>query len=90
MANKRPLTQREIMKRTPKADDPAITIYNNTNNIVQIQIREPGKDFYVSEQTIRIPPKKSYRARADYFNSHQLQNLKERGEIKVLMDTEKK
>lgn len=88
MPSKRPLTQREIKKKknveSGKSDE-TITIYNPSRaKMVSIQVRDPGKDFYLSEQTVRVGPGKRYTNKKSFFNPNQLKNLSVRGDIRVL------
>lgn len=76
----RPLTQRELAKRE-KAKEATITVTNNTKRMIQVQVKDPGSDFFISEQTIRIGPGKSFTAPESSFYKHQLNNLKVKGEI---------
>ncbi|MBD3405033.1 MAG: hypothetical protein GF411_02720 [Candidatus Lokiarchaeota archaeon] len=87
MPSKRPLTQREIKKKKQVESKSAetMTVYNPSRaKMISIQVRDPSKDFYLSEQTIRIGPGKKYTNKKSFFNPNQLKNLGARGDIKVL------
>jgi len=84
MLGKKPLTQREIRRMKEESDKgDLLTVFNKTKRMIPIQIREPSSDFFIGEQTIRIPSGKTYTDRSRVFNMNQLRNLEAKQEIKV-------
>ena len=85
---KKPLTQRELRAVKKKASgdgEENMTVYNpSPRKMIPIQIRKPGSDFYVGEQTIRIGPYKRYTNKKNFFNADQITNLRAKGFIKVI------
>jgi len=89
MANKpqkRPLTQAEIKKKKEleKGSGEKITVYSRAKRTIPIQVREPGKDFYVAERTIHLGRGKKYTDYKSRFNMDQIDNLRKKGEIQVV------
>ena len=85
MADKRPLTQREIKKsRQAKVDEPEQTVMNVSTQTIGIQISKPDGDFYIHEQTINVKPGGSFRDKISKFNRNQIDNLKKKRIIKVV------
>jgi hypothetical protein len=82
--SKKPMTQREIKKGKKKEKAEMLTVYNPRGQAVPLQIRDPEKDFYVSEQTIHLGPGKRYTDYAHMFNRDQIENLSTKGMIRVL------
>lgn len=82
--SKKLVTQREIKKSKKQERADMITVYNPRSQSVPLQIRDPEKDFYVSEQTIHLGPGKRYTDYAHMFNKNQLENLSTKGMIRVL------
>jgi len=88
---KRPLTQRELKKirKAKEADGERMTVYNPTKRMIPIQVRDVGRDFFVSEQSIYVGPGKRYTDKRSRFNMDQIANLQAKGEIKIIGDRKK-
>lgn len=85
MVAKRPLTQREIRNIRRKSEDSkTISVFNPKKRVVHLQVREPSSDFYMGEQTIRISPNRAYVNKLNNFNINQLNNLRARGDIRII------
>lgn len=65
-----------------------IRIYNCSKQLIPLQARTPGGDFYTSEQQIRISPGQDVLLPKAYLRADQIENLQKRGMIKVLHDSE--
>jgi len=63
-------------------------VYNNSKQMIPIQVRTPGGDFYTSEQQVRILPGKDVLLPKNHLRRDQIENLQKRGIIKVLFDSE--
>lgn len=82
---KRPLTQREIKNRkTDKANEPRVTVSNTTKRMIILQLRDKNSDFYLSERSIYLRPGKMYSDRRSLFNESQLNNLRAKGEVRII------
>lgn len=81
----RPLTQQELKRqKVRKSEEPQLMVHNKSRHLVQIQVRDPNADFYVGEQTIRIPAGKSFVDRKPIFNMKQLTNLRSKGVLQLI------
>ncbi len=65
-----------------------ITIYNDSAQRLDIHACPPGGDFYQHEQQISIKPGQVLSMYKDHVNMDQVTNLRSRGFIKVLNDSE--
>jgi hypothetical protein len=68
--------------------NPSIRLYNNSRQMIALQMRAPGGDFYGGEQQIRLLPGQDVSVPKSYVNDHQILNLKARRMIKILSETE--
>ena len=58
-------------------------ITNVSRQLIPVQVRRPGGDFYKDEQQIRIKPGETVRLPAAMLLQHQLDNCKLRHELKI-------
>lgn len=65
-----------------------IRIYNCSNQMIPIQVRAPGSNFYANEQQVRIGAKKDVTLPKSHIYSEQIQNLQQRRMVKVTYDSE--
>jgi hypothetical protein len=65
-----------------------INIYNNSAQMIPIQVRIPGGDFYTSEQQVRLNPGKNVQLPKSHVRMDQVENLQKRGIIKVLYNSD--
>lgn len=65
-----------------------VRIYNNSGQMIPLQARAPGGDFYTSEQQVRLMPGKDVLLPKTHLRKDQIENLQKRGMIKVLYDSE--
>ena len=65
-----------------------VRIYNSSRQMIPIQVRTPGSDFYSNEQQIRLAPGQDTLLPKSHLRAEQIQNLKARGFIKVIYDSE--
>lgn len=71
-----------------KQKTPVIRIYNNSNQLIQLQLRSPGGDFFTSETQVRINPGKDVLVPKSHIREDQVSNLAKRGLIKIVHDSE--
>lgn len=65
-----------------------IRIYNNSKQLISLQVRSPNGDFYTSEQQVRIVPNQSVVLPKSHVRQDQIDNLQKRGMIRVVYDSE--
>jgi len=65
-----------------------INVYNVSKQVICLQLRAPGGDFYTSEQQVRIMPGKHATLPKSYTREDQITNLCKRGTIRVIYDSE--
>ena len=81
----RPMTQQEIKRaKQQKPDEEQLEVYNCSKQMIQLHLRQPGTDFYVGEQVVRLLPGRSYRGERKLFNEGQLDNLRAKRDIRIL------
>ena len=71
-----------------KAKSATMKIYNNSKQMIPLQVRAPGGDFYTSEHQIRIGPGQTVDLIKSHLNLDQIENLQRRRMIKVIFDSE--
>lgn len=65
-----------------------IRIYNSSKQMIPIQLRAPGGDFYTSEQQVRLNPKTDVQLPKSHLRMDQIENLQKKGLIRVVYDSE--
>jgi hypothetical protein len=65
-----------------------VRVYNNSKQLIQLQLRPPGSDFYTNEIQVRINPGQDVLVPKTHLLYSQVENLKKRGFIKILHDSE--
>ena len=65
-----------------------IRVYNKSKQTISLQARPPGGDFFLHEQQIRIPPRKTVHLNKSYLISEQVRNLQKRGVLQVIFDSD--
>ena len=63
-----------------------IRVYNNSKQLLSLQVKPPGGEFYSSEQQVRLLPGQDCLLPKSYIMSEQIENLRARGVIKVVYD----
>lgn len=61
-----------------------VTIYNNSNQMIPIQAKPPGGDFFLEEQVVYLHPGKSAIVSRDFVRTEQLHNLQLKGKVRVV------
>lgn len=67
-----------------------VRIYNSSAQMIPLQVRAPGGDFFTGEQQVRVSPGKDVLLPKSHLMSDQIENLQKRGMIKVVYDSESK
>lgn len=65
-----------------------VRIYNKSKQMIALQARAPGSEFYRNEQQVRIMPGKSVMLPKAHIMPDQITNLQARGMIAVTYDSE--
>ena len=65
-----------------------IRIYNRSKQMIPLQARVPGGDFYTSEQQIRLNPGQDALVPKSHLLMDQVQNLQKRGMIQIYYDSD--
>jgi hypothetical protein len=71
-----------------KSKTRVVRIYNSSKQMIPLQVRIPGSEFYTGESQVRIDPGKDALLPFDHLRSDQLENLKRRGMIRILYDSQ--
>lgn len=96
MAQKRPLTVREIQASKVSKHKDRVIILNTSKQLVPIHLRSPrdkeGKrvDFYVGARDVRLRPGQKFEFNKDLLWDTQVDRLQKQGKIQVIYDSEKK
>ena len=67
-----------------KANAGNCTVTNRSRQLITIQAKPPGGDFYRDERQIRLQPGKSITLPKRYLNQSQIENSRARGFIDVI------
>jgi hypothetical protein len=73
-------------KRTKRSA--SVRIYNCSKQMVPLQVRAPGSDFYQNEQQIRLGVGQDVELPKSHLHAEQIENLQRRRIIKVIYDSE--
>jgi hypothetical protein len=65
-----------------------VRIYNNSKQMIPLQVRTPGGDFFTSEQQVRIMPGRDVLLLKSHLRSDQIENLTKKGLVRVVYDSE--
>ena len=65
-----------------------VRIYNSSKQLIQLQVRAPGSDFFTNEQQVRILPGRDVLLPKSHLRQDQVDNLQKRGFIKVIYDSQ--
>lgn len=69
-----------------KKKRPMIRIYNCSKQMIPLQVRPPGSDFYTNEQQIRLNPGKDVSLPKSHTREDQIDNLRQKRMIQVIYD----
>lgn len=71
-----------------RARTEVIRILNRSRQMVPLQVRPPDGDFFLHEQQVFLQPGKSVLLPKDHVRMEQITNLKARGVIQTIYDSE--
>jgi hypothetical protein len=66
-----------------------IKIYNTSSQLIRLQLRPPGGEFYSTEQQVGIAPGQVVSLPKSHVLQEQVENLQRRQMLRVLYDSEK-
>lgn len=75
------------MASKPKVKSHVVRLYNSSKQMIPIQVKAPGADFF-SQQQVRIEPGKSVLLAKSHLLMEQIENLQKRRMLKILHDSE--
>lgn len=76
--------------KTAKKKTAVVRIYNCSKQLIPLQVRAPGSDFFTNEQQVRLEPGKDVVLPKSHLRADQIENLQKRRLIKVVYDSETK
>lgn len=65
-----------------------VRIYNCSKQMIPLQVRAPGSDFFTNEHQIRLDPGKDVALPKSHLREDQIENLRKKRMIKVIYDSE--
>jgi len=65
-----------------------VRIYNDSSQMIALQVRAPGGDFFKNEQQVRLSPGQDALLPKSFLLNDQVKNLVARGMLKVTYDSE--
>ena len=69
--------------------DNTIKVYNTSAQLIRLQLRPPGGEFYSTEQQVGINPGQVVTLPASHVLREQIENLQRRQMLQILFDSEK-
>lgn len=76
------------MAKTKKPKSAMVRLYNCSKQMIPLQVRAPGADFFSNEQQVRLEPGKDVMLPKSYLREDQVENLRKRRMIQVNYDSE--
>lgn len=77
-----------VTKASKAKKSHVIRVYNNSKQLIQLQMRAPGGDFFTNESQVRINPGQEVLLPKSHLRHDQVTNLTKKGFIKILHDSE--
>jgi hypothetical protein len=71
-----------------KSKTRVVRVYNNSKQMIPLQVRIPGSEFYTGESQVRLDPGQEALLPFNHLRADQIDNLKRRGMIKILYDSQ--
>lgn len=71
-----------------KKNTEVIRLFNCSRQLLKLQVRPPGGDFYLHEQQVSLRPGQTVLLPKDHLIQDQVSNLQSRGMLKVIFDSE--
>ncbi len=77
-----------MAKTAKKTKSAMVRLYNCSKQMIPLQVRAPGADFFSNEQQVRLEPGKDVMLPKSYLREDQIENLRKRRMIQVNYDSE--
>lgn len=71
-----------------KNKSPVVRIYNCSKQMIPLQVRAPGSDFFTNEQQVRLEPGQDVALPKSHLREDQIKNLQKRRMVQVVYDSE--
>lgn len=71
-----------------KVKSAVVRVYNCSEQMIPLQLRVPGGDFYTSEQQVRLEPGTDVVLPKSHLRLEQVNNLQKRRMLKIIYDSE--
>ena len=71
-----------------KKKSAVIRVYNCSKQMIPLQVRPPGSDFFSNEQQVRLQPNKETLLPKSHVRMEQIRNLQSRRMLRVLYDSD--
>ena len=66
-----------------------IRVHNCSRQMIPLQVREPGSDFYAGEQQVRLMPGQEVTLPKEFAHMDQITNLQKKGIVRITYDSER-
>jgi len=76
------------MKARKAKKSHVVRVYNCGKQLIQLQVRPPGSDFFTNEQQVRIGPGMDALLPKSHLLQSQIENLVKKGFLKIVHDSE--
>lgn len=76
------------MAKKKSVKSPVVRIYNSSKQMIPLQVRSPGSDFFTNEQQVRLQAGQDTLLPKSHLNLHQIENLRRKRMIRVVYDNE--
>lgn len=76
------------MTKIKKNKSPMVRLYNCSKQMIPLQVRAPGSDFFSNEQQVRLEPGSDVMLPKSHLMADQVENLRRRRMIQVTFDSE--
>jgi len=87
VARRRQKRQKRVPQPIPDKGH-VVRVYNKGKQLISLQVKPPGGDFFLHEQTIYLRPGQTVKLPKSHINSAQIRNLQARRQIQVIYDSE--
>jgi len=78
----------EIVVAKAKKKSAMVRLYNCSKQMIPLQVRAPGSDFFSNEQQVRLNPGQDVMLPKSYLREDQIENLRKRRMVQVNYDSE--
>lgn len=65
-----------------------VRLYNRSTQMIPIQLKPPGGDFFLHEQVAYLRPRQTVKVPKSHLNLDQIHNLQARRALQILFDSD--